>query len=342
MNKTRRIRTACGLAFLMAVLLVSSGCQVERQPGETTSPPDAHTGFVKGVGLSPRSQQPEDFTTFFETARQAGSVVMWAGDWIELARSDKGGPVVVTELASRYDYTPLVEVQFFTQSTGALLRPLDAYAQTYKNSLASFVEKYKPAYLGIGIEVNVLYERAMLSSYAPNDFERFVELYREAYTLVKAKSPNTRVFTVFQLEKMKGLNGGLFGGVNSSDLAQWLLLDVFPTDIVAFTTYPGLIYRSPDEIPQDYYTEIRQHTTKPVAFTEIGWHTASSPRGWESSEAEQAEFVKTFFRLTETLDKELVLWSFLYDQDTFQPFDSMGLWSKDGPREAWAEWQKVK
>jgi len=30
---------------------------------------------------------------------------------------------------------------------------------------------------------------------------------------VKSVSPQTKVFTIFQLEQMKGLNGGLFGGV---------------------------------------------------------------------------------------------------------------------------------
>lgn len=139
---------------------------------------------------------------------------------------------------------------------------------------------------------------------------------------------------------MKGLSGGLFGGINDPTKSQWSLLDRFPkSDIIAFTTYPGLIYENPSEIPADYYSEIKSHTVKPIAFTEIGWHSGTGPTGWESSDAEQAGFVTTFFSLTEELNKELVIWSFLYDQDISEPFNSMGLRRSDGnAKPAWDSW----
>ncbi len=141
---------------------------------------------------------------------------------------------------------------------------------------------------------------------------------------------------------MKGLNGGLFGKANDPSLSQWNLLDRFPKmDLAAFTTYPGLIYWSPSEIPADYYSEIQQHTTKPVAFTEIGWHSAASPAGWESSNAEQAQFVTVFFNLTSNLNKEMA--SFLYDQNTIEPFNSMGLWNANNEaKPAWNTWISAK
>ncbi|MGQ9479712.1 MAG: hypothetical protein ACUVQ0_06875, partial [Thermoproteota archaeon] len=70
---------------------------------------------LKGVSLSPRSFQSSHLTDFFEKARQAGKIVSWAGDWNELGAFD-GGPKVITELASTYDFIPLIELQFFTQS----------------------------------------------------------------------------------------------------------------------------------------------------------------------------------------------------------------------------------
>ncbi|MBI4267393.1 MAG: hypothetical protein HY662_01245 [Chloroflexi bacterium] len=267
-----------------------------------------------------------------------GEVVMWAGDWIELSSSATGGPTVVAELASRYGYLPLIEGQFFIQSTGRLLRPLDDNTkQLYKNSAASFARKYDLKYLGLGIEINILNERS------PADFEAFTQFFSEVYDAVKELSPNTKVFTVFQLEKMKGLNGGLFGGSNNPNQAQWALLDRFPkSDIIAFTTYPGLVYKDPSEIPDDYYADINRHTTKPIAFTEAGWHSEASPSGWESSEAEQAEFVSRFFSLTRNLHEELVIWSFIYDQETIEPFRSMGLYNKDGmAKQAWEAWLKA-
>lgn len=300
------------------------------QPGRT----------LKGVSLSPKSFQPADFTDFFQKAQQTGEIVSWAGDWNELSNTQSGGSSVVASLASRYGYIPIIEAQFFTQSSGKLLRPLDnTTKQIYKNSAAAFAEKYKPKYLAFGIEVNTLYEKS------PVDFDTFVQFYSGVYDAVKAKSSDTKVFTVFQLEKMKGLNGGLFGGANDPTKSQWALLDRFPkSDLIAFTTYPGLVYKSPSGIPVDYYAEIKTRTTKPVAFTEIGWHSEASPRGWESSDIEQSELVSTFFNLTKDLNKELVIWSFMYDQNTFEPFKSMGLRRRtDGTaKSAWVEWLKAK
>jgi hypothetical protein len=340
---------------LLLFLLLLSGCTGQKQnqttivnvasvqanttTNQTTNSLTAQTPPIskmqKGVSLSPKSYNSSDFTNFFVKAKQTGTIISWAGDWKEMENEQNGGPKVITELASTYNYTPLVEAQFFTQSTGQLLRPLNSSTkQSYKESAARFAEKYKPAYLGIGIEVNVLYEKS------PNDFDDFVQFYPEVYDAVKAKSPNTRVFTIFQLEKMKGMNGGLFGGKNDQNKTQWLLLNKFQkSDIIAFTTYPGLVYGNPSEIPSNYYSEIRNYTSKPIVFTEIGWHSVASPDGWESSEAEQAEFVTVFFNLTNSLNSEFVVWSFMYDPNTIEPFNSMGLWSSnENAKAVWNAW----
>lgn len=313
---------------LIVIAILLSGCN-QQQPNL----PNQSSGVLKGVTLTPKSFESADFTDFFVKAKQAGQLVAWAGDWNELG-GDKNGPEVVTELASTYSYIPVIEAQFFTQSNGQLLRPLDAATKAeYKAKAVAFAEQYKPKYLGLGIETNILYEKSQ------TDFEDFAEFYGEVYDAVKQKSPNTKIFTVFQLEKMKGL--GFFDSGNSE--AKWFLLDKFPkSDIIVFTTYPGLVYKSPSEIPSDYYSEISTHTSKPVAFTEIGWHSAPEPTGWESSETEQAEFVSVFFNNTKNLNKEFTIWSFLYDQNTIEPFDSMGLFSiNNNPKISWSIWTEA-
>ncbi len=327
-----------GLLLSSLLILSISGCdqQQEKKIEEIYSSKTNPTEMLTGVSLSPKSFQAKDFTDFFEQTKETGKVVMWAGDWNELSNIQGGGPVVVASLSQTYKYIPVIELQFFTQSDGKFLRPLDDVTkQNYKNSLIAFIEKYKPEYLGMGIEVNTLYEKS------PADFDTFSQFFSEVYDIVKANSPNTKVFTIFQLEKMKGLNGGLFGGTNDPNKAQWFLLDKFPkSDIIAFTTYPGLIYKNPSDIPSNYYAEIKTHTSKAIAFTEIGWHSDASPAGWESSEEEQAEFVAVFFDLSRDLNKELIIWSFMYDQDTFEPFNSMGLRRGDDgtAKLAWKEW----
>ena len=313
---------------LLIILILIPGCTKQKAEEPTTGEP---LGILKGVSLSPRSSSAEDFAGFFQEAVQAGDIVMWAGDWNELS-IDQGSPKVVMGLASTYGYIPLIEVTI--HSNGKLIRPLNAdNLQIYRSRVLAFTDDYKPRYLGLGIEINSLYVKS------PTDFERFVLFYDEVYDTVKKVSPDTQVFTVFQLELMKGLS---MWGIEENE-AHWDLIDRFKSDLVAFTTYPGLFYLDPSSIPVDHYTEIRAYTTKPIAFTEIGWHSEASPKGWESSEQEQAEFVDTFFRLTNGLDMKIEIWSFMYDPVTIEPFRSMGLRRGDGTaRPVWNAWLALK
>lgn len=314
------------ILFIAISFVFKKNKLTENQINGNDAKRDGISQVMKGVSLSPKSFAENDFLDFFEKAKQIGGVISWTGDWNELANLKTGGPAVLASLASKYDYVPIVEVQFFTQSTGRMLRAFNAATEeNYKNTAVDFVKKYKPKYFGLGVEVNVLYEKS------PADFEDFVSFFPEVYDAIKNVSPKTQVFTVFQLEKMKGLNGGLFGGINDKSKNQWDLLNKFPkSDIFAFTTYPGLVYKNPADVPIDYYSEIQSKTSKQIVFTEIGWYSGAGPVAWESSEAEQAEFIKLFFDLTKDMNKKFIIWSFLYDQKAAEPFNSMGLYGSAG------------
>ncbi len=317
------------IIVLVAAVLLGAGCAPATTPGRA--------GTAKGVSLSPKSFASGDFQEFFAKAKEAGSVVTWAGDWLELEKTDGGGPAVVAGLAKVYGYAPVIQAQAFEASTGKLLRPLDQATQTrYRESLVAFVRKHRPPFVGIGVEVNVLAEKS------PRDFETFVALFAATAKAVKEASPATKVFTSFQLERLKGLRGGLFGGKNDETKDDWALLRKFPdADLVAFTTYPGIIYKDPEDIPDDYYSSIAGKTTKPVAFTEIGWPAATPAKSWESDPEEQARFVRRFRELSAALRPVLAVWSFLYNQAIPQPFTSMGLIAADGTeRPAFAAWRE--
>jgi hypothetical protein len=298
----------------------------------TTLPPPA---ALKGVAVSPRSYTGGDFAAFFTKAKQAGGVVTWSGDWAELS-GPNGGPYVVAELAASNDLEIVAIAQFFTQSTGELLKPLNnSVKQAYVAGAVAFADKYEPAYMGFGIEVNALHELS------PTDYDAFKAFFPEVATAVRAASPETRVFTVFQLERLRGLRGGLFGSENDPTGNDWALLGDFPeADLLAFTTYPCIIYKDPADVPADYYSELILHTSKPLIFTEAGWFRTGF-EGWESSPEEQARFVALYKTKTEPLEPELLIWSFLYDQDAPQPFTTMGLLRKDDSNSlAWEAWLK--
>lgn len=288
---------------------------------------------LKGVSLSPKSFSPEDFTGFFNTAKEANSIITWAGDWAQLEDS-KSAPYVVAALSKQYDYTPVILLGAFEQSTGRLLRPLtDEQIELYASSAAEFAKKYNIKYMGIGVEVNYF------KSHNGNGFNRFLILYEKSYDAIKAASPGTQIFTVFQLEQIKGRNDGLFGG--SKQEPEWGIMDSFPkNDLAVFTTYPGLIFKNPSDIPEDYYSEISQKTSKPIAFSEIGWQS-KGVQGWESSEEKQSEFINRFFILAKPLKPKFLIWSFLYDQKIKDPFGSSGLFKNDGTEKSgWKSWKE--
>jgi len=107
-------------------------------------------------------------------------------------------------------------------------------------------------------------------------------------------------------------------------------------DLVAFTTYPQLIFNFPQQIPADYYGEIAEYTAKPVAFTEMGWssNTETGILPITATEQDQVDFIARFLELTKNLNKEFIIWSLLHDLqkigDAASPWLYLGLKKNDG------------
>jgi hypothetical protein len=180
---------------------------------------------------------------------------------------------------------------------------LDGIGQeNFRNAVLNFIKENDVPYIGLGNEIDEIY----------------------------LKSPT----------RYENLISGLFGGKNDPSINSWpLIAEIKNLDFVAFTSYPCLIYKSPAEIPDEYYSEIANHTSLPVIFTEIGWFRETPTTGWESSEAEQAQFVQQFKQLTERIAPSIVIWPFLYDQDIATPFKQIGLLGQESTTslgyEAW-------
>ena len=253
---------------------------------------------LNGVSLSPKSFSGEDFTAFFDKAGEAGDAITGGDEIGQISDSSSAG--VVARLSAQYNYEPVI------------LIGLKSASLENKQRLADFLEKYDINYLGLGVEAN-RYE----------NYDAYVSVYNALFDMAKEISPDTQIFPVFQYEQMRGLRGGLFGAENNERNTEWALLNM-KADMIGFTTYPGLIYKNPDEIPDDYYGVIKQRTNKPIVFTEIGWFREWLA-GWESSEEEQEGFVEKHLALTNDLDVRLNIWSFLYDPETTTFFRTMGL-----------------
>jgi hypothetical protein len=178
------------------------------------TPPAERGRPLLGVSLSPRSYESADFAAFLTLSSDANLAVRWVGDWAELGATD-GAPTTVAKLSEARSFLPVFDTGVYSVSDRALLRPLDDdAAERYVADAVTFAERHRPAYLGLGVEVNIH------ATEEPTEFERFVSLFDAAYDAVKAVSPTTQVYTSFQLEWFLGLRGGLFGGENDPSTAQ--------------------------------------------------------------------------------------------------------------------------
>jgi len=198
---------------------------------------------------------------------------------------------------------------------------------------------YKPAYLALGVEVDMFYVRR-----GDGAFRNFVSLYFEAYDAAKAVSPDTLVFPVFQYEDMLGiLNTG------EATLPAWSLVNRFEPkiDMLAVTSFPGFVYTSANSLPPDYYEPLRGRSQRPLAFVSVGWSSAASPDGLSNeAQGEQLVYLSSLLAAAESLQARLVVWYLGRDTSVspataFEPLATMGLFTTEGePKAAWLIWRR--
>jgi hypothetical protein len=207
-------------------------------------------------------------------------------------------------------------------------------------SYAQYVAvNYQPKYLAIGVEMNTYYD------HQPQDFEHFETLYEEAYDGVKEVAPGTLVFPTFQLERMQGR---LPDGERAD--AQWSLLDRFEPrlDVLAVSSYPGLVFEHPGEIPDSYYSRLSTYSDRPIAIAQTGYQSGPGRASQaDDSELEQANFVMRMLDDTESLEMQFVVWFTAWDppiaaEPPFDLLQHLGLLYTDGSEKvSWSVWMEA-
>src|SRR3990167_11233726 len=308
---------AIGVAAVGIVLVVSLALKSKQSPPKEVYVNPYET--LVGVALSPKNYEGEDFNSFFTKAKELGNTVSWAGPWQEFSKTDNAAEALMTR-AKQNDFMPVI-------ITGPTIEEVQkgGYQTEMAEAIGKFVTVEQPKYLGIGNGIDEFF----LDS--PELLTTYIESIKETLTRVRSVSSSIKVFATLQYERSSGLNGGLFGGENdeSKNILKDILPQLEPFDFIAFTTYPGLIYKTPSELPNDYYTKIKSLTTKPVIFTEIGWSRSVPAEGYDGSESAQAEFIKKFRDQMKDVQPTMQLWSFLYPQKVKSPFDTMSLLADD-------------
>ncbi|MBP6903001.1 MAG: hypothetical protein KBC73_23110 [Burkholderiaceae bacterium] len=187
----------------------------------------------------------------------------------------------------------------------------------------------QPEILVLGPEMN------FVVTYDWAEFNRFQQVYAEAYRLVKRISPRTQVGLSWQYDGLR----------MSLPLDDWgYVRHAGPQDFYALTSYYGFSqerhqqYPLAQAIPADYYHPIKTLLgDKPVLFSELGWSSYFPPGA-----SEQSAFVRRVPELMAQVGPSQITWALLHDVQYFegagQSLNASGLRRADGtPKPAWDE-----
>lgn len=328
----------------------AGGTQTTASP--SSEPTSAATELRLGVAgfIPPNWPSPsnDDWATLFASFSETGPLIGVYTNWTDSPAAEGEIPAVIRtafDIAARQDLVPVVALGVSSDSEGGVTPTIDwsntAQVGRFLAAVTAVASNYEPEYLAIGGEVNRLWETD------PAAFEDFVTGYRLAYDAAKAASPETRVFTIFQLEMLRG--DAFLAGNSESREPAWHLIDQFAgaLDLVGFTSYPFFDFETPAAIPDGYYAELAIRLGFPVLITEIGWPSAplaAAPGStYGGSPEEQSELIEAIPRLIGP-GVEGLLWSFPYDigQGSAGPFESVALREANGtPKPALTTWQAL-
>lgn len=171
-------------------------------------------------------------------------------------------------------------------------RPLNSaeVKKAYRNFVLRSVDRMKPDYLAIGIELNVLLSKNRAA------WVSLKELYRETYVAVKAKYPGLPVFFTTEVNHYKKFATEAKGSDQEGEVADLMR----SSDLFAMSIYPHMSFAIPRPVPTDFLDFARRFG-KPIAVSESGMTSRdvelkSFKITLRGSEAEQTQFTELLLK----------------------------------------------
>ena len=332
------------IATLLAFSALLGACSGDEGSPAGTAEPVAITDvslpprpFQLGVSSLPTEASEDAYGEAFALAGQLGEVVLIqrAPPWADFVPGGSVSPRterltrLERDLAHQNDLHLLLAVDPLQPADRGVLAGLpDNLAGrdfSDKDVRASFIAyakylalNYKPAYMALGVEVDLYYTRRGDAA-----FRSFVSVYFEAYDAVKEVSPKTLVFPTFQYENVLGI-------LNRAAPSQpaWSLIDRFQPklDLLAVSTFPRSAFANVQDLPGNYYDALAERIDKPVAFFSVGW---ASRNGATEDDASQVSFLYRILAAAEELRSPFLVWFLARDPDV-GPDDGLGSLSSMG------------
>lgn len=349
------INTRLAVAWLLCVVLAISACGGGSGAGDG-APAGAERSFMMGISTLPRELNGKAYSETFDLAAKHGEMVLIqrTPPWADFVPGADISEATAKTTASEKDAISSKHLRLFFAidltdgATGrdrlaglpASMAGRDFSDEGVRSAFLSYAQyvaiNYHPAYMALGVEMN------LYSQKNKGDFENFKSLYFEAYDRVKAASPDTQVTVTWQYEDMQGKLP-----TEDQHFPAWQLIKAFDSkmDVAAISTFPSFAYTRASEIPDNYYSQLRGFTTKPIVIAEMGYSSAAGAGGINNgSESEQSAFVTRALAEAQDLKMPFVVWFAGWDpayaKDTaFSVFQHIGLLRDDGSEKpAWALW----
>ncbi len=311
-----------------------------------------------GFSAMPAERTTDSYIAAIATAAQYGEIVLIqrAPPWEDffpnrqISRETLETTRLETALLEQYDHLSLVYAidptdpmvqrsrlanlpEGVSQADGFLDENLRKAFVAYTRYI---VRNYEPGYLALGVEVNMLRDRA------PDQFEAFVSLYQEAYENAKDADPDVKIFPTFQLEDLEGNLGFVHP-------PAWEVFDIFSgmMDVLAISTYPYLTdLRAAADLRPQYYSQLRDRWDGEIIIVDAAYPSAPVD-GYRvrGAEDDQHDYLERLLEEAEASDFSAVIWRAARDpafarEGTLAAFRDIGLRHGDGANKlAWQLWE---
>jgi hypothetical protein len=275
---------------------------------EAPSAPGSRTFRMGFSPIPPRLSTAEVLRTADEMSKHADAALMvldipWAAlladtsaallvrrDQLQLARllTQRGVPLVATlEPANGLDRG--AESAALVALGRSITEP--ALQRVYREYVAAFDSIVRPDYLVIAVETNLIRAASTPSVYAA-----LVTMSNAAAAERRAAGSTTKLMVSVQVDvawgRLPGGNGSFVG--IARDRTDFPFIDV-----LGLSSYPYLAgFRTPEEIPLDYYSRLTADAPLPMIVTEGGWSSGSVPNVTSSPDL-QARYIRRQMQLAD-------------------------------------------
>jgi hypothetical protein len=282
------------------------GCAATTDP--PASAPATRTYRMGFSPIPPRLTTAEVLRTADEMSKHADAALMvldipWAAlladmspavlvrrDQLQLARllTQRGVPLVVQlEPANGLDRS--AESAALVALGRSITEP--AVQRVYREYVAAFDSIVRPDYLLLAVETNLI-----RAASKPSVYGALVTMSGAAAAERRAAGSTTKLMVSVQVDvawgRLPGGNGSFVG--IARDRADFPFVDV-----LGLSSYPYLAgFKSPEDLPLDYYSRIGAGTALPMMVTEGGW-SSGSVAGLTSSPELQARYIRRQMQLAD-------------------------------------------